>query len=61
MFLMIKGAIDKEDRDHKQLDPLKTKKQRFKKQIQEKHKKKEQNYIIIVRHIDISLRIFYQL
>jgi len=61
MFLMIKGAIDKEDRDHKPLDPLTTKKQRFKKQIQEKHKKKEQNYIIIVRHINISLRIFYQL
>ena len=37
MFLMIKGAIDKEDRDHKPLDPLTTKKQRFKKQIQEKH------------------------
>ena len=61
MFLMIKGAIDKEDRDHKPLDPLTTKKQRFKKQIQEKHKKKEQKCIIIMRHINISLRIFYQL
>ena len=60
MFLMIKGAILK-DRHHKKLYPLTTKKQRFIKQIQEKHKKKEQNYIIIVRHINISLRIFYQL
>ena len=53
MFLMIKGAIHK-DRHHKPLDPLTTtttKKQRFIKQIQEKHKKKEQKYIIVVRHI----------
>ena len=50
MFFMIKGAIHK-DRHHKPLDPLTTKKQRFIKQIQEKHKKKEQKYIIIVRHI----------
>ena len=61
MFLMIKGAIHKEDRHYKPLDPLTTKKQRFIKQIQEKHKKKEQKYIIIMRHINISLRIFYQL
>ena len=60
MFLMIKGAIHK-DRHHKSLDPLTTKKQRFIKQKQEKHKKKEQKYIIIMRPINISLRIFYQL
>ena len=53
MFLMIKGAIHI-NRHHKPLDPLTTtttKKQRFIKQIQEKHKKKEQKYIIVVRHI----------
>ena len=53
---MIKGAIHK-DRHHKPLDPLTTKKQKFIKQIQEKHKKKEQKYIIIVRHINVSQNI----
>ena len=50
---MIKGTIHKKYRHHKPLDTLTTKKQR--RTIREKKK-----YIIIVRHINISLSIFYQ-
>ena len=35
MFLMIKGAIHKEDRHHKPLDTLTTKQQKYKKQKSE--------------------------
>ena len=59
MFLMIKGTIHKENRHHKILDTLTTKKQRYISKNQKKYNGKEK-YIIIVRHIDISLRIFYQ-
>ena len=58
---MIKGTIHKEDKHHKPLGTLTTKKQRPKKsKTQEKYKGKDKKYIIIVRHINISLRIFYQ-
>ena len=56
---MIKSIIHKEDRHHKQLDSLITKtkinKAKLIRNIREKKK-----HIIIARHINISLRIFYQ-
>ena len=58
IFLMIKGTIHKEDKHHKPLDTLTTKKQRLIKQKSEEIEKKK--YIITVRHVNISLRIFYQ-
>ena len=50
---MIKSKIPKEDRHHKPLDTLTAKKQRYIKQKSEKKKKKK--YMLIVRHINISL------
>ena len=55
---MIKGTIHKEDRHHKPLDTLTIKKQRYIKQKSEEYK--EKIHIIIVRHNNNSLRIFYQ-
>ena len=53
---MIKGTILEEDRHHKPLDALTTKKQRCIKQKSEREKKK---YILTMRHVNIPLRIFY--
>ena len=59
MFLTIKGIMHK-DRHHKSLDTLTTKKQRYIKQKSEEIEGKRKIHIIIVTHINISLRIFYQ-
>ena len=47
---MIKGTIHKEDRHHKPLDTLTTKKQIYKTKIKRNIREKKK-YIIIVRHI----------
>ena len=55
---MIKGSIHKEDRHHKPLDTLTTKKQRYIQKIHTKirrYKRENKKYIIIVRHINISI------
>ena len=53
---MIKGTIHKEDTLYKPLDILITQKQIHEAKIKEKKK-----YRVIVKHINIFLRIFYQL
>ena len=53
---MIKGTIHKEDRHHKPLETLTTKKQRYIKPKSGEIKGKRK-YIITVRHINIALRI----
>ena len=57
---MIKGIIHKEDRHCKPLGHLTTKKQRYLKQKSEEIYGKIKKHIIIMRHINISLRILYQ-
>ena len=52
----MKGIIHKEDRHHKPLDTLTYKDTQSKNQKEYKGKK----CIILVRHINIPLRIFYQ-
>ena len=57
---MTKGTIHEEDRHHKPLNKESKEaktliKQKIRRNIREKKK-----YIIIVRHINISLRILYQ-
>ena len=63
MFLMIKGILHKEEIHNKVLETLKTKKQRYRKQKSDSLKKQykgKEKYVIIVKHINISLRIFYE-
>lgn len=57
---MIKGTIHKDSRHHKPLNTFSTKTKTHKARIKRNIKKKKK-YIIIVKHINISLRIFYQL
>ena len=63
MFLMMKGKIQKKERHHKELDTLTTRKQRYRKQKSDSLKKQykgKEKYAIIVRHINISPGIFYE-
>ena len=57
---MIKGTIHKEDRHHKPLATLTAKKQKCIKQKSEGIKGKRKKYIITMRQVNTSLRIFYQ-
>lgn len=59
-MIMINGTIPKEDRHHKLLNTLTAKKQRYIKLKSEEIKGKGTKYILIMRHINIYLRIFYQ-
>ena len=52
---MIKGTIHKEDRCHKLRNKI------HKAKIRRTIREKMNIYIIIVRHINISLRMFYQI
>ena len=63
MFLVMKGTIHKKERLHKELDTLTTRKQRYRKQTSDSLKKQykgKEKYEIIIRHINISLGIFYE-